>query len=149
MKTILMAAFAVAVVMAGGGVAEAQTKFYARERLGPMSATQAATPAPSPTVFNTVSPSPYRSNTHNVNGCAFGSVSAGGGFTTTAQALQSCATTRGAQTTFMYCYVVTLSNGLKQASVHSSECAPTFTGSNAADPGDGWYQVSAIPAAYK
>jgi hypothetical protein len=146
---LIRAALIAVVAMSGlSGAAEAQTRYFAREILAKGASSESST-TPPPTIYNTYSTSPTHTNTRNVNGCSFGNAGYKRDFKTHAEALQHCATVKGEQSTYLYCYVSTLGDESKQASVYSSACAPTWTGgSTAYRSGDGWYSMQAIASAY-
>jgi hypothetical protein len=151
-RSAMLAASAIACLTAATAPAEAQ-RYFARERLminngngtDPAPTTD---PTPTPTRYNSYIYD-VRRNTRNVNGCSFSNDGTKAGFATWRLALDWCETVKAGNPNYMSCMIKTLNDGSKQASVSSSACAPTWSGTNWATGDDGHYIMQQIASAYK
>jgi hypothetical protein len=147
-RTLLLAAIATTGTF---GVAEAQTRYYAREILSPGATTPAkdtTTTPPQDPVYNTVTQSPIQ-RTYTINGCASSGLFSGFVFPDVAAALKHCASVKSQYPGWLYCSVTSDANGVRSATIRSSECAPTFeTPPGPFGAGNGHYPMQRIAGRY-
>lgn len=160
-RSAMLAASAIACLAASAAPAQAQ-RYFARERLMINDGSSNTSPTNDPTPTPTPAPTVYNNNNHgaqkntkNINGCGFSNDATSNGFATANDALDWCSKVKvmypNQQVGYMYCTLVILGDGKFQASMGSSACKATFSGSQIWPNGtsQGHWEFTAIPSAYK
>lgn len=152
LRTLLLAAVATTGTF---GVAEAQSKYFAREMLSPNATTPSkdTTAPPAQTKYNRASGG-VRYNTLTVDGCSYSSDASNNNLASAEAAIEFCETRKvkfpNSSTGYMHCSVGRYDNGSYSAALSSAACQAQYKGATVyTRPGEGHYLMVADLAAYK